>query len=150
MEVRRVEAQAPETLGEHYARLHDDPRTSPDYREIGRRMLELLRYLRSIDGPPVWAITSHADLLLVDAEKPARRLIAIRGGGFGEAFSFGIEYPMPEGEAPWPGTRVLLGTHDTWQACEMIAYGLSKATGVDYSCRKRAEPSAEPDGDERA
>jgi hypothetical protein len=145
MEVRRITVQS-QPLEDHYARLANDPRTSPDCVEVGRRMLELLRLLPAIDGPPVWAVTSHEDLHLVATDDYHQRsLVTVRGGGFGEAFSFGIEYPMPDGEAPWPGAHVLLGTHDAWQACEMVAYGLSKATGVVYSCRKHAEPGAAPD-----
>jgi hypothetical protein len=45
---------------------------------------------------------------------------------------------MPDGEAPWPGAQVQLATHDVPQACEMIAYGLSKATGLAYTLRKEA------------
>jgi hypothetical protein len=94
-------------------------------------MLGLLRYLPAIEGPPVWALTSHEKLHLVATDDYRQRsLVAIRGGGFGEAFSFGIEYALPEGEAPWAGAGMLLGTHETWQACEMVAHGLSKATGV--------------------
>jgi hypothetical protein len=145
MEVRRITAQ-PEPLEGHYARLANDPRTSPDYAEMGRRMLELLRLLPAIDGPPVWAVTSHADLHLVASDDYRQRsLVAVRGGGVGEAFSFGVEYPVPDGEAPWPGAQMLLGTHDTVVACEMVAYGLGKATGVAYSYRRHAEPSAAPD-----
>ena len=145
MEVRRITAQS-QPLEDHYARLANDPRTSPDYAEVGRRMLELLRLLPAIDGPPVWAVTSHADLHLVASDDYRQRsLVVIRGGGFGEAFSFGIEYPVPDEEAPWPGARMLLGTHSSWQACEMVAYGLGKATGVAYSCRKLAEPGAAAD-----
>jgi hypothetical protein len=145
VELRRITAQS-QPLEDHYARLANDPRTSPDYAEVGRRMLELLRLLPTIDGPPVWALTSHADLLLVAADDYKQRLlVAIRGGGFGESFSFGIDYPVPDSEAPWPGARMLLGTHSSRQACEMVAFGLSKATGVAYSCPKPAEPRAAAD-----
>ena len=141
MEVRRITDQS-QPLEEHYAAYLSEPRTAPHYVEVGRRMLELLRFLPAIEGPPVWAVTSHENLHLVASDDYRQRsLIVIRGGGFGEAFSFSIEYPMPDCEAPWPGARVLLATHDTWQACEMVAYGLSKATGITYSCRKQAGES---------
>jgi hypothetical protein len=148
--MRRSRITAPsQPLEDHYARPANDPRTSPDYAEVGRRLLELLRLLPAIDGPPVWAMTSHPDLHLVatdDYRQPS--VVVVRGGGFGQAFSFGIEYPMPDVEAPWPGARVLLGTHEAWQACEMVAYGLCEATGITYSCRKHAEPGVAPERNE--
>ncbi len=145
MEVRPITAQSEEPLEDFYGQMASDPRTTPDFAEVGRRMLELLHLLSAIDGPPVWAMTSHARLLLVagdDYRQPS--LVVIRGGGLGEAFSFGIEYAVPDSEAPWPGARMLLGTRDTREACEMVAYGLSKSTGVAYSCRKHAEPLSRP------
>jgi hypothetical protein len=145
VEIRRITNQS-EPLEVHYSRLADDPRTSPDYAEIGRRMLELLRLLPGIDGPPVWAMTSHADLLLVSSDDyPQQRLVAIRGNGFGEVFSFRIEFQMPASEAPWPGARVLLGTHNTAEACAMVAHGLRQATGANYSVPTPAEPHAAAD-----
>jgi hypothetical protein len=144
VEVRRITAQS-QPLENHYAGLAGLGPGNP-YSEIGRRMIELLRLLPDIDGPPVWAVTSHADLHLVagdDYRLPA--LVSVRGGGSGGAFSFGIEYPVPAADAPWPGARMLLGTHNTRQACEMVAYGLGRATGVSYSCRKQAEPGTAAD-----
>ena len=145
MEIRRITAQS-ETLADFYDRMATDARTSPDFAELARRMLELLRLLAGIEGPAMWAVTSHANLHLVasdDYQLPS--VVEIRGGGFGEAFSFGIEYLMPDSEAPWPGARVLLGSNEVLLACEMVAYGLSKATGVTYTFRNPAEPHAAPD-----
>jgi len=42
--------------------------------------------------------------------------------------------------------RVVLETHDLLQACEMIAYGLSKATGIAYMFRRPTEPTEAPAG----
>lgn len=95
MEIRRITDQS-EPLEDSYGHMASDPRTSPDFAEVGRRMLELLRLLRAVDGPPVWAVTSHASLHLVPADdyrEPS--LVVVRGGGYGAAFSFGIEYLMP-------------------------------------------------------
>ncbi|WP_143393006.1 hypothetical protein [Fimbriiglobus ruber] len=145
MEVRRITAQL-QSLEDHYFRLANDPRVSSDYAEVGRRMLELLRLLPAIGGAPMWAVTSHADLHLVATDDYRQQsLVTVRGGGSGDAFSFCIEYPVPNGEAPWPGTRMLLSTHDAWQACEMIAYSLRKTTGAAYSCHKQAEQNAAAD-----
>ena len=128
-----------QTLEGFYASLADNAGGS-HFTEIGRRLLELLSYLPLIDGAPVWAVTSHEVLRLVatdDFGQPS--LVAISGGGYGEAFRFVIDYPMPAGEVPWPGVQVRLFTHDAaavrW---EMVAYGLGKATGVAYSFRRPA------------
>lgn len=140
MEVRRITAQS-EAMEDHYTRLAGNPRTSPNFAELGRRMLELVRLLPAIDGPLVWAVTSHHRLhLLAVDDFTSPSLAAIWGYGGGEGFTFAIEFPLPDGEAPWPGARMLFSTRDTWQACEMVAYGLSRATGVAYSCRKQAGP----------
>lgn len=100
MEIRRITEQS-QPLEEHYTFLVNNERTSPDYAEVGRWMLELLRHLPTINGPSVWAVTSHVDLHLVasdDYRQPS--LVVIRCGGYGEAFGFSIEYPMPSSEAP--------------------------------------------------
>lgn len=113
----------------HLAALGDGNALSP----IGRRMLELLAQLRKISGPPVWAVTSHADLNLVagdDYRLPS--LVTVRCGGEW----FHVEYLMPAAEAPWPGSRVVSQTDDLDLACEMVAFGLGKATGVPYSVNK--------------
>jgi hypothetical protein len=63
MEIRRIIAQK-RLLEDHFndlAALGADNK----YSQIGCRMLELLVHLREVDGPAVWALTSHADLHLV-------------------------------------------------------------------------------------
>jgi hypothetical protein len=144
VEIRRITHQS-EPLVEHYSRLANDPRTSPDFSEFGRRMLELLERLPSIEGPPVWALTSHSRLALIARDDWRQRsLVMVAGCGLGELFGFSIEYSMPDDEAPWPGAVVRVGTHDVLQACEMIAYGLAKATGVKYSFRRPVESDSRP------
>ena len=139
MEVRRITDQSLPLTG-HYSGLANDPGVSPHYAEVGRRILGLLGILPAIEGPPVWAVTSHADLHLVATDDYRQKsLVAIRGDGFGEAFSFGIEYPVPAGEAPWPGARMLLSTQSTLEACELVAHALSQATGAAYKLHNHAD-----------
>jgi hypothetical protein len=102
------------------------------YSRIGRRMLELLVQLREVDGPAVWAVTSHANLILVagdDYRLPW--LVTVRCDGDW----FEVEYVMPPGEAPRPGACVLSRTGDPVQACKMVVFGLSKATGATNTDR---------------
>jgi hypothetical protein len=68
------------------------------------------------------------------------------GVGSGRGGAFRIQYPVPDAEAPWPGAVMLLGAHDVGQACEMVAYGLSKARGIAYSYQRHAEPHATDGG----
>jgi len=125
MEIRRITAQK-RLLEDHFndlAALGADNK----YSRIGGRMLELLVHLREVDGPAVWAVTSHADLHLVAGDDyRLTPLVTIRCDGCW----FAVEYLMPTREAPWPGARVLGNTDDPSQACKMVAFGLSKAIGV--------------------
>jgi hypothetical protein len=136
MEINRITAQGQGTLEEFYGHLASHERTNPHYREIGVRMLELLPYLRAINGPPIWALTSHEILVLVSDDECHTRLMTIQHCGYGQSGSFKIQYPMPTDEAPWPGAEVVLGTHDLAQASEMVAYGLCKATGTVFKVGK--------------
>lgn len=138
MEIKRITAQKPITLEEFFGEM---VALGPGngYSRIASRMLELLVLLPNIEGPPVWAVTSHADLHLLDKDDyQSRTLASIRCG----EFHFEIEYPMPSSEAPWPGACVRAQTNDPMRACEMVAFGLSKATSFPYRVSAmNAEPS---------
>ena len=101
-----------------------------DYSKIGSRMLDLLHRLRAINGPPIWAVTSHANLHFVsgdDYRLPV--LVSVLCGGDW----FYIEYRMSADEAPWPDAYVRAKTDDVERAGEMVAFGLTKATGVAHT-----------------
>jgi hypothetical protein len=107
-------------------------------------MVVLSRQLRFVEGPMVWAVTSHAKLRLIATDDFTQSaLMGIHGWRWDNArtFTFAIDYALPDGEVPWPGARVSLETSDLSQACEMVAYGLSKATGTANVFRKPTDPA---------
>lgn len=94
------------------------------FAKIGARMLDLLQHLREIDGPAVWAVTSHASLNLL-AGDDYRLPTLVRVNSDGQCFV--IEYRMPANEAPWPDAYVHGRTLDVVRAGDMIVFGLRKA-----------------------
>jgi hypothetical protein len=130
VEICRITDQ-PQPLEAFYGEMATLGRTN-DFSKVGVRMLDLLRRLREIEGPLIWAVTSHASLHFVpdnDWRLPA--LVSIRSDGNW----FAIEYRMPPGEAPWPDAYVRGQTDDVTRASEMVAFGLTKATGTVHTVR---------------
>lgn len=96
-------------------------------RTAAERMLELLRHLETVDGPALWAMTSHDSLCLLAGDDYALPiLVAVRCDGI----PFYIEYRMAQDKAPWPDAYVTGITADVHQAVEMITFGLSEAMGA--------------------
>lgn len=122
MEIHRITAQR-RPLDDFYRELAA-PGPENGYSKIGSRMLELLGRLRTVEGPSVWAVTSHAWLNLVpgdDYRLPT--LVSICSDGDW----FVLEYRMPPDEAPWPDAYITGRTNDLERAVEMIRFGLQEA-----------------------
>jgi hypothetical protein len=130
VDIRRITDQ-PQSLDEFYAMLAALG-TDNMLAGIGARMLVLIRHLRELEGPSVWANTSHETLHLKagdDYRLPT--LVSIECSGDW----FHLRYLMPTREAPWPGAYVTGQTPDVQRAGEMILFGLQKAMrGVPPPC----------------
>jgi len=132
VEIRRITDQNG-SLDESYAMF---AALGPDnvLARIGARMLELVRHLREVKGPSVWAVTSHAALNLKAGDD--YRLPTLVSVDYGGEW-FHIRYSKPSGEAPWPGAYVTGQALDVQRASEMIVFGLHealKATGSQSQC----------------
>jgi hypothetical protein len=87
-------------------------------------MLELVRYLRDVKGPTVWAVTSHATMNLVTGDD--YRLPTLVSIASVEQY-FLIEYRIPPEKAPWPDAYVKGSSNDLTRIGEMILFGLNEA-----------------------
>jgi hypothetical protein len=137
VEIRRITDQ-PRTLEEFYGEMSALGHGN-DFSKVGARTLGLLGHLRAIEGPPIWAVTSLASLNFVaDNDWRLPVLVSIQCGGNW----FAIEYRMPPNEAPWPEAFVRGQTDDMARACEMVAFGLTKATGTTHTVNRPLTPES--------
>lgn len=117
MEIRRITAQGPESLGLFYTRMATDAASSKG----GAAMLKLLDALAS-QSPDrvVWGAASSQELMLLLSDDPRGRAFAtIKTQG---PWYF-IECAMSKSTAPWPDAWVKGHTSDVQQACGMLIVG---------------------------
>jgi hypothetical protein len=130
MEIHRITSQK-QPLEEFYTELAALSQVA--YSKICFRMLELIQSLRTIKGPVVWAMTSHATLNLLPGDD-FRLPTLVSINCIGEWFD--LTYRMPLAQAPWPNAYVTGRALDVERAGEMIVYGLQealKATDLDIN-----------------
>lgn len=64
MELKRISGQQKETLLEFY----DAKKWPPQWGKMPVMMCQLIKSLESVDHPPVWVFTSHAELLFTNKD----------------------------------------------------------------------------------
>jgi hypothetical protein len=103
MRIVRISAQSRQTLREFYEQLSKEP----DWASIGQDALRLLEAIETtLDGPDMWATTSHQDFYLSDTDNYdpqfARVFVRFLGGT-----TFEVRFPVAASQAPWPGACVV-------------------------------------------
>ncbi len=131
MRITRITAQKDERLADYYAREanwyreHD----KSTFADMLSTMVDLLDYLTtSVDGPSVYAVTSHFRLRLISGDDYTLPTLAtveavIDGPN---TFGFEIAYEMPQKDAPWNNAWVRGLAFDVPQAAEMILIALHR------------------------
>ena len=127
MPLRRASAQKSRSLYDFYRDLADQGEQK-HYGQVGRQMLELLPLMEILCADlPVWGLTSLDSLLLLAKDewhsRPYVRVYALPQDGYG------IEYEMPDHEAPWPNTTVHGRARSKEEAITMVRTAMVRSGG---------------------
>ena len=134
MEIIRITAQQPESLSEFYARESAECRArgdsfAADYLAL---MTDLLIELQTVDAQPVFGVTSHFRLRLIQRDDYKSPTIAVVwpviDGPEGTALD--ISYPMPTAHAPWDRAWVHGLAFDVPMAIPMVQAALRRSANA--------------------
>lgn len=122
MEIRRVAFQhgpnETQTFREAYKEHWVDERVIGDvWYKIGVRMVDLLTLLETINGPAMWACTSHADVVLFDKDYQLHSTSVSRVS-ISTLDAFEVSVAVSADFSPWQ--RVVGRTRDVAEAAQMV------------------------------